>query len=133
MNKIAVALMGLTFLCNRCVEVLYKFVNQGDDSKELKETCELALNAFKALRWPKYPPIISSVYFNTNEEIDLIEKVLNVRKLSIDEMIVKLQFALKFKDIKKRKRTAKELQIFFDFLGDESFYATKDYLRGEGA
>ena len=52
-----VGLMGLTFFCNKCVEVFYKFSKDGIVSEELKETCKQAISAFKSLKWPTEPDI----------------------------------------------------------------------------
>lgn len=131
-----VGLMGLTFFCNKCVEVFYKF-SQGEDSPELNETCSRAIFAFKSLKWPKEPdlPIDEKVaLFNTNEEIESFERVLasesEEAKKVIDRLIGDIEFVVVANGpIEKRKKVAGKLQRFFDTLGDHSFYATKDCLR----
>ncbi len=131
-----VGLMGLTFFCNKCVEVFYKF-SQGRDSPELDEICRRAICAFKSLKWPKEPdlPIDEKVaLFNTNEEIESFERVLTFEsgeaKNVLDTLIRDIEFVVVANGpIEKRKKVAEKLQRFFDTLGDHSFYATKDCLR----
>ena len=132
-----VGLMGLTFFCNKCVEVFYKFSQEGSVSQELKETCKRAISAFKSLKWPREQdmPLDEKVaLFNTNEEIESFERVLESKseqaEKMINDLIEKLSFVLKdTHPLDKRKEVANKLQDFFDTLGDHSFYATKDCLR----
>lgn len=131
-----VGLMGLTFFCNKCVEVFYKFSQQGIVSPELKETCKRAISAFKSLKWPKEPdiPLDEKVaLFNTNEEIESFEQVLTSGpeegEKVLDRLIGDLDSILQDTPLKQKKQVAEKLQKFFDTLGDYSFYATKDCLR----
>jgi len=132
-----VGLMGLTFFCNKCVEVFYKFSQEGSVSQELKETCKRAISAFKSLKWPREQdmPLDEKVaLFNTNEEIESFERVLESKseqaEKMINDLIEKLSFVLKdTHPLDERKEVANKLQDFFDTLGDHSFYATKDCLR----
>lgn len=132
-----VGLMGLTFFCNKCVEVFYKFGKEEVDSPELKETCKRAISAFKSLKWPREQdmPLDEKVaLFNTNEEIESFERVLESKseqaKKMINNLIKELSFVLEDNHpLNERKEVANKLQDFFDTLGDYSFYATKDCLR----
>ncbi|MDH4240493.1 MAG: hypothetical protein OEW48_13110 [Phycisphaerae bacterium] len=132
-----VGLMGLTFFCNKCVEVFYKFSKEGVVSEELKETCKRAISAFKSLKWPKEPDLPNGekvALFNTNEEIESFERVLASKsehaEKMLNELIKELSFVLEDTNpLAKRKTVAKKLQDFFDTLGDCSFYATRDCLR----
>ena len=134
-----VGLMGLTFFCNKCVEVFYKFGKEEVDSPELKETCKRAISAFKSLKWPKdlhMPSEEKVALFNTNEEIESFERVLASKsehaEKMLNELIEELNFVLKdTHPLPKRKEKAEKLQVFFDTLGDYSFYATKDCLKEE--
>lgn len=131
-------LMGLTFFCNKCVEVFYKFV-QGETSPELDETCRRAICAFNSLKWPRETGVPSGeqvALFNTNEEIESFQRVLESKSKQADKMlgdlIKELNFVLKDTHLlAERKKKAEKLQDFFDTLGDYSFYATKDCLREE--
>ncbi len=132
-----VGLMGLTFFCNKCVEVFYNFSQEGSVSQELKETCKRAISAFKSLKWPKEPdiPLDEKVaLFNTNEEIESFQRVLESKseqaEKMLNDLIKELNFVLKDNHLlSKRREVANKLQDFFDTLGDHSFYATKDCLR----
>ena len=132
-----VGLMGLTFFCNKCVEVLYKFGKGEVDSLKLKETCKRAISAFKSLKWPREQdiPLDEKVaLFNTNEEIESFERVLESKSEQAEKMIESLIYDLSFvlednHPLNERKEVANKLQDFFDTLGDYSFYATKDCLR----
>ncbi len=131
-----VGLMGLTFFCNKCVEVFYKFSNEGIVSPELRETCRRAISAFKSLKWPKEPdiPIDEKVaLFNTNEEIESFEQVLASESEDgvklLDRLIRDLDSIIQDTPLEQKKQVAENLQNFFDTLGDHSFYATKDCLR----
>ncbi len=134
-----VGLMGLTFFCNKCVEVFYKFSQEGSVSQELKETCKRAISAFKSLKWPREQnmPLDEKVaLFNTNEEIESFQRVLESKseqaEKMLDDLIKELNFVLKDTHLlAESKKKAKKLQDFFDTLGDYSFYATKDCLREE--
>ena len=132
-----VGLMGLTFFCNKCVEVFYKFSQQGVISPELKETCRRAISAFESLKWPRELDVSRGdrvALFNTNEEIESFERVLASKsehaEKMLNELIKELSFVLEDTyTLAKRKKVAKKLQDFFDNLGDHSFYATRDCLR----
>ena len=133
-----VGLMGLTFFCNKCVEVLYKFGKDGIVSDELKETCKRAITAFKSLKWPTEEsdmPLDEKIaLFNTNEEIESFERALTSGSGGttevLDRLIGELEFILRQDEsLTDRKKTAEKLQEFFDTFGDYSFYATKDCLR----
>jgi len=132
-----VGLMGLTFFCNKCVEVFYKFSQEGSVSQELEETCERAISAFKSLKWPKDLHIPSKekiALFNTNEEIESFERVLASKsekaEKMINELIEEINFVLNDTcPLDERKERAEKLQVFFDTLGDYSFYDTRDCLR----
>ena len=132
-----VGLMGLTFFCNKCVEVLYKFGNDGKSTDEFKKTCKKAISEFKALKWPGEtgPPSIGErSLFNTNEEIESFERVLASdepdAEKTLDSLISKLELLLmEQKPQAKRKHAAKELQGFFDKLADYSYYAGRDCMR----
>lgn len=133
-----VGLMGLTFFCNKCVEVFYKFKcgKVTSDSDELKQTCTRAIRAFKSLKWPREPDVPSvaeRAIFNTNEEIESLEQVMAIEtekaNETLDTLIRDLEFVLKGRSIEERKQKAEKLQRFFDTLGDYSFYATRDSLR----
>ncbi|MBN1803695.1 MAG: hypothetical protein JW837_00450 [Sedimentisphaerales bacterium] len=134
-----VGLMGLTFFCNKCVEVFYKFSKEEVDSPELKETCKRAVSAFKSLKWPREQdmPLDEKVaLFNTNEEIESFQRVLESKsgqaEKMLNDLIKELNFVLEdTHPLAERKKKAKKLQEFFDNLGDYSFYATKDCLREE--
>ena len=133
-----VGLMGLTFFCNKCVEVFYKFKcgKVTSDSEELKQTCTQAISAFKSLKWPREPNVPSvaeRAVFNTNEEIESLEQVMasetEEANETLDTLIEDLQNVLQGTSLAERKRKAEKLQRFFDTLGDYSFYATRDSLR----
>lgn len=132
-----VGLMGLTFFCNKCVEVFYRFSEDGIVSPELTDTCERATWALKSLKWPAEPSIASEekvALFNTNEEIESFEQALRSRSGETGKFLEKLISDLelipeKTSPQEERQRIAGELQGFFDTLGDYSFYATKDCLR----
>lgn len=130
--------MGLTLFCNKCVDLFYKFQQDGELSGELKETCKQAISAFKSLKWPNVPEIDSQervALFNTNEEIKSFEKVItsdHTKKPNeaLDALIEKLEVILEEVPQKSDKtQAAKKLQGFFDTLGDYSFYTTKECLR----
>jgi len=131
-----VGLMGLTFFCNKCVEVFYKFSKDGILSQELKETCKQAISAFKSLKWPTEMDIPFDekvALFNTNEEIESFEQVLTSRsgegEKVLDHLIGDLDSIIQDIPLVQKKQAAENLQKFFDTLGDYSFYATKDCLR----
>ena len=131
-----VGLMGLTFFCNKCVEVFYKFRCDKVAPDELEQTCKLAISAFKSLKWPREPnapTVAERAIFNTNEEIESFEQVIAFESTDTNEkfdtLISDLEFVLKENSLKERKQVAKKLQHFFDTLGDYSFYATRDSLR----
>lgn len=132
-----VGLMGLTFFCNKCVEVFYKFSKGGIVSEELKETCKRAISAFKSLKWPRELDVSRGdrvALFNTNEEIESFERVLASKSEKAEKMLNELikELSLVLKDtypLADRRKVAKKLQDFFDTLGDHSFYATRDHLR----
>jgi hypothetical protein len=131
-----VGLMGLTFFCNKCVEVFYKFSKEGIVSEELKETCKRAISAFKSLKWPTEPDIPldeKAALFNTNEEIESFEQVLTSESEDgvklLDRLIGDLDSIIQDTPLEQKKQVAENLQNFFDTLGDHSFYATKDCLR----
>ena len=134
-----VGLMGLTFFCNKCVEVFYKFSQEGTVSQELKETCKRAISAFKSLKWPKdlhMPSDEKVALFNTNEEIESFQRLLESKseraEKMLNDLIKELNFILEDTyPLAERKKKAKKLQVFFDTLGDYSFYATKDCIREE--
>ena len=132
-----VGLMGLTFFCNKCVEVFYKFTRGESSSSELNEICNRAISAFKSLKWPREIDLQSTeqiALFNTNEEIESFERVLESQsgqaEKMLNELIEELNFVLcNEKPLNQRVEKARKLQLFFDTLGDYSFYATKDYLK----
>lgn len=133
-----VGLMGLTFFCNKCVEVFYKFKcgKVTSDSKELKQTCERAITAFKSLKWPKVqgaPTVAERAIFNTNEEIESFEHAIALQSedttKELDKLIEDLEFVLEGESSEEKRQKAEKLQRFFDTLGDYSFYATRDSLR----
>ena len=132
-----VGLMGLTFFCNKCVEVFYKFRRGKVTSDELEQTCERAISAFKSLKWPREldaPTVAERAIFNTNEEIESFEHVIASESgdtnEAFDTLIRDLEFVLQQGNpLEEKKRKAEKLQRFFDNLGDYSFYATRDSLR----
>lgn len=135
-----VGLMGLTFFCNKCVEVFFKFRNNKVDPDEFEKTCKQAIASFKSLKWPKEqgaPTMAERAIFNTNEEIDSLEHVIEFESENtsehldtLDTLIKNLEFVLKQDNsFEQRKEAALKLQHFFDILGDYSFYATRDSLR----
>ena len=134
-----VGLMGLTFFCNKCVEVFYKFHKEEVDSPELKETCSRAIYAFKSLQWPREQGMQLDekvALFNTNEEIESFQRWLESKsgkaEKMLNDLINELNFVLEDTHLlSERKKKAKKLQDFFDTLGDYSFYATKDCVREE--
>lgn len=127
--------MGLTFFCNRCVEVFHKFDRDEEVSGELEETCKKALAAFKSLKWPAERPSVKAekvALFNTNEEIRSFERVLSRSKPAseaLDVLIRDLEGMVSDKPVAEKRETAKRLRGFFDILGDYSFYATRTSLR----
>ena len=133
-----VGLMGLTFFCNKCVEGFYKFTQDGQLTDDLKNTCKQAIYSFKSLTEPTAIETGSErlALFNTNEEIESFEKVLNPN--GDDRLLANLISDLELlvdengTDSQKKKDIASKLQGFFDSLGDFSFYATKDCLRNSG-
>jgi len=127
--------MGLTFFCNKCVEVFYKFSIEGVVSPELTETCRRAISAFKSLEWPKEQDVPSGenvALFNTNEEIKSFERVASESGQAdeiLTNLIRDLESMLQENSAETKKDVAKKLQKFFDTLGDYSFYTTRDCLR----
>lgn len=131
-----VGLMGLTFFCNKCVEVFYKFNNDKVNPEELEQTCKHAISAFKALKWPREPNVPSvaeRAIFNTNEEIESFERVITSKpedaNETLDTLISDLEIVLEDNPLEQRKQVAARLGRFFDILGDHSFYASRDSLR----
>ncbi|OHB59663.1 MAG: hypothetical protein A2173_06370 [Planctomycetes bacterium RBG_13_44_8b] len=133
-----VGLIGLTFFCNKCVEVFYKFKKNGIVSDELQQTCKRAISAFKSLKWPRetdLPDNEEKGLFNTNEEIESFERVLESESKSAEDILGNLIKDLEFilqdntSSLEDRRKVAGNLQSFFDTLGDYSFYATRDCLR----
>lgn len=130
--------MGLTFFCNRCVEVFHRFSEEPSISTELEDTCRKAINAFESLKWPNVASgdITDRVQlFNTNGEVKSFAYALkevgeeDVDK-KLDEVIKSLHKVLEQEaDIEERKETASKLVRFFDSLGDYSFYATRNAIR----
>lgn len=131
--------MGLTFFCNKCVEFLHKFRQDGILTPELSKTCKQAICAFGSLKWPNGGPVVFDekvALFNTNEEVKSFEQVLAREAKGQDDMtfvnkwISKLETMLDDDvSIDEKKQTAQELQKFFDTLGDCSFYTTRESLR----
>jgi hypothetical protein len=131
--------MGLTFFCNKCVELFYKFRQDGNPSEELKKTCQQAISAFNSLKWPNGGQVASEdriSLFNTNEEIRSFERVLQSSSEGVDDAALD-KWIKRLKDMmeeriptEEKKKIAHQLQKFFDALGDYSFLATKECLRG---
>jgi len=130
--------MGLTFFCNKCVELLYKFRRDADLTSELSKTCKQAIDAFCSLKWPNGGPVVSNEkvgLFNTNEEVKSFGQVLARESegqddTALDKWINKLKSMLDDKvSVEDKKITAQELQRFFDTLADCSFYTTRESLR----
>jgi len=129
--------MGLTFFCNRCVEVLYRFDKGENVSSELEETCKKAITAFKSLKWPLEKDAIGGEkvgLFNTNEEIRSFEETLAAKSKTaptevLDHLINDLEIMVAAKPAEEKKQTARQLRSFFDTLGNYSFCATRESLR----
>jgi len=130
--------MGLTFFCNKCVELLHKFRRDGNLTQELSKTCKQAIYAFNSLKWPNGGPVVSDekvALFNTNEEVKSFEQALARESpgpdgTALDKWITNLKTMLDEEvSLEDRKQTAQELQKFFDTLADCSFYTTRESLR----
>jgi len=130
--------MGLTLFCNKCVELLHRFRQDGTITPEFSKTCKQAISAFGSLKWPNGGPDVYNekvALFNTNEEVKSFEQVLARESQEEDETaflnkwISKLETVLDDEvSVEKRKQEAYELQKFFDVLGDCSFYTTRESL-----
>jgi len=130
--------MGLTFFCNKCVELFYKFRKDEEVSDDLRKVCQEAISAFKSLKWPNGGHVGTDEkvsLFNTNEEVKSFDRMLRaecgeVDDAALEKWIGKLDGVIKAQvSIEEKKRNAQELQEFFDTLGDYSFLATKECLR----
>lgn len=131
-----VGLMGLTFFCNKCVELFYHFSVDGNLTDELRETCQKAVTSFKSLTGINIETEIGGsekmALFNTNEEIESFEKALEPgkEKNNLDKLIADLELMIcEEEDLDKKKEVASKLQNFFDALGDYSLYASRDCSR----
>lgn len=129
-----VGLMGLTFFCNKCVEIFYMFSQDGNSTAEFKEICKKVKYSFQSFMVPinSIPDSEKLSLFNTNEEVESFEQVLESKKDKgfIEEIVLDIDVLLdESQDVEKRKKISEKLQNFFDALGDHSFYATKDCLR----
>ncbi|MEN6385983.1 MAG: hypothetical protein ABFD79_12410 [Phycisphaerales bacterium] len=133
-----VGAMRLTFFCNKCVEIFYRF-RIGQEAKELKQICEMATLAFKSLKWPQERDVNvtigqSAALFNTNEEIESFKIMMATRtgtpEKYLNEIIDWLSIVqMEEKPMEERKSNAEKLQGFFDTLGDHSFYASRECQR----
>lgn len=128
--------IGLTFFCNKCVEVFHKFRQDEKLSDELIKTCKQGISAFNSLNWPNGGEIQTSEkvsLFNTNEEIKSFERLVISESVEAHKKLAALIQDLKLMigdaPLSRKKDVAHKLQDFFDTLGDYSFYATKECLR----
>lgn len=125
--------MGLTFFCNRCVEILYKFDRDGEAVlPDVKSACTKAIVAFRSLKWPTQGQRARGErvgLFNTSEEIRSFERLISDRAEApdqvIDSLIDELESMVSDKPLNEKKETAKKLRGFFDVLGDYSFHAAR--------
>jgi len=133
-----VGLIGLTFFCNKCVELFYKFRKDGVFTEELSRTCDRAIRAFESLKWPNGGTLLSDEkvpLFNTNEEVKSFEQVISSQNeefdnTTLDKWVGKLQSMLDENiPLEEKRQVAEELQKLFDTLGDYSFYATRESIR----
>ena len=124
-----IQLIGLTFFCNRCVEVFYRFARDKSSSPELNEIGKQAISAFKSLKWPRES---QSDLFNTFGELKCLEKMLkSSEEQNVDDLIDDLRKDIEVvicdeKPLDERVEKAEHLVLFFDTLGDHSVYATKE-------
>ena len=131
--------IGLTFFCNKCVELFYEFRCEGRLTSKLNEICEEAIAAFESFKLPneKDPDLHGderTALFNTNEEVKSFEQALGgsgkVNDETLNKWIEKIEFIIDEQaSIDKRKQTADEVIGFFDTLGDYSFYASREASR----
>jgi hypothetical protein len=131
-----VGLMGLTLFCNKCVEVFYNFANDGKQTDELRKVCQNAIYSFKSLAGPvlRDSSVEKLALFDTNEEITSFEQALSSDQENVNliNLIRDLEIILdEGVNVPQKKEIAEKLQRFFDMLGDYSFYATNDCLKGE--
>jgi len=132
--------MGLTFFCNKCVEVLHDFGKKGESSNDLTEVCETAKKAFQSLKWPSDSSCAPSgkvALFNTTEEVNSVARVLKSNgkkaKDALDSLMSKIEVVENSNESpENRKNVARELQGFFDTLGEYSFCATREHIRNSG-
>jgi len=103
--------MGLTFFCNKCVEVFFKFRRDEPVSNELEETCKQAISAFKSLKWPEETGVPNGekiALFNTNEEIESFTRVLLSEEgdadVALNTLISDLEFVFQEQSLEKRKK-----------------------------
>lgn len=131
--------IGLTFFCNKCVELFYKFRKEGKLTPELNKTCKEAIGAFSSFKLPNGEDIAVDsgervALFNTNEEVKSFEQALGgsdkVNDDTLNKWIGNIEIILdENASMDKRKQTADELIGFFDILADYSFYASREALR----
>ena len=132
--------MGLTFFCNKCVEVLHDFGKTEESSHDLMTMCETAKEAFQSLKWPSdssCAPSDKVALFNTTEEVNSVARVLtsNGKKAenALNSLIDKIEVIENSNESpENRKDAARELQSFFDTLGEYSFCATMEHIRNSG-
>jgi len=131
--------MGLTFFCNKCVEAFYNFSNERQEQipDDLREVCGKAVQAFKSLEWTPgssdYPSDVG--LFNTHHDVETFANAVRSGQGSDERGIIKkivhqLESILDDNTpLEGKRKIAEEMQEFFDRLGDNSFYATQDFIE----
>jgi len=129
--------IGLTFFCNKCVEVFYRFRHEQVDEKELASTCNMAQAAFESLKAMGRPSsYVPDKYglFDTNEEVLSFARAVRSGKrdaaVVINTLINDLvSLGNQQNSAEDRRAAAKNLQEFFDTLGDYSYVTTRESVR----
>ena len=123
--------MGLTFLCNSMVESLYFSGELNEVSEDSKKRFERVIYEFRDLKDPTSQEDKRTYkVFDSNYNIDIFEEACKEYgknpKEAVDMIVDGLVKLCSKEDLKERSKTSEELMKFFDLLGDQAWYASRN-------
>lgn len=128
--------MGLTFFCNRFVELLFEFERKGAENDTLVTICNETASSLESVsRLEEGGTRIGDqmALFGTDEDIRCFEQVVAARKEDersfLNTLAREIRYVAHGDDLGQRKANAKRLREFFDELGDVCVCVTRDRMR----